>query len=178
MFRTDPFTSAKSCAVRTKNKIARLHIALGVVVCFAAGCGRGIEIGKPLAFPTKKDVAVFGINGVTQSSMTNRSGIPIPGLVLHQASLIRNATELPNSHHERYVIFHDFLLGNLVTGAYWEQQSAKRVGLGLAAMNTHATPVTVVKVDSNRVVLESKKFRAAHVRVSVDTNDFTRQFVP
>jgi len=152
--------------------------AILIALNFAGGCSRVAQTGKSLEFPKEKDTAVFGVSGVTSSIMTNQFGIPIPGLILHQASLIRNAAELTNSQHPHYVVFQDFLLGNLTRGRYWQQQSRREVGMGMPVMDTRSTVVTVVAVDSNRVVTDSKTFRAAHIQLNVDTNDFSRVFTP
>src|SRR3989442_12803006 len=105
------------------NPMIWLQIAMGSLACFILGCSPVVQIGKPLYFPKDKDVAFLGITSFTQSVMTNREGKPIVGVILRDASLIRNPTELANSKHRQYVIFWDFLMGNGVGGAYWEQQS-------------------------------------------------------
>jgi len=160
------------------NSMIRLQIALGTLVCSIVGCSPTVEKGKPFSFPREKDSVLFGVNSVTESSMTNRYGKPVDGLVLHEASLIRNAAELANSTHQHFVIFENFLLGNGVRGRYWQQQSEKRRDLGLPVMDIRASAVTIVTVSFNRVVVESKSSQAAHVQISVDTNDFARPFTP
>jgi hypothetical protein len=156
----------------------RIQIALIAVAALFAGCSPMVETGKPIVVPKEKDATLFGVNEVAQTSMTNQSGKPVAGLILRDASLIKTARELASSKHQRYVIFCDFLMGNGVEGSYWRQQSERRVGLDLPVMDTRATKVILVTVNSDQVVMEWKSVRAAHVQISVDTNDFARSFTP
>ena len=156
----------------------RLHIAVVALLGVLLGCSPVSEIGKPLNFPKNKDVTLFGVGSVTESTMTNRSGMSIEGVVLHDASLIRNAMELAASKHQHYVLFRGFLLGNAVTGRYWQQQSEKQKGLGLPVMDTHSSEVTMLTVSSNAIITQSKSVHVAHARISVDTNDFAKSFTP
>src|SRR4051812_8562979 len=95
---------------RLGNPLLRIAaIALLAVYC---GCRPVAEAGKPINFPKKDDVVLFGVRSSAASTMTNRYGTPINGLVLLEASLIRNAGELADSKHQQYVIFWGFLLGN------------------------------------------------------------------
>ncbi|PWU19342.1 MAG: hypothetical protein C5B50_06735 [Verrucomicrobia bacterium] len=143
-----------------------------------AGCNPMDKVGKPLVFPKDTDSVLFGISSFADLSITNQYGYPVPGLILRDASLIENDRELADSTRGQFAIIRDFLLGNGVRGDYWQQQSEKRVGLGLPWMDTHSTEVLLVDVDSNRVVKTCKSIRVAHVTISVDTNDFSRTFKP
>lgn len=156
----------------------RLQIAVVAPLGVLLGCSPVSETGRPLTFPKEKETTLFGVGSVTQSIMTNRSGRPIDGVVLHDASLIRDANELAASKHQHYVVFRGFLLGNTLTGRYWQQQSEKHKGLGLPVMDTRSSAVTIVTVNSNKVVTQSKAVYVAHAQISVDTNDFARSFTP
>jgi hypothetical protein len=156
----------------------RLQIVIGALLVVILGCGSEPETGKPLSFPKEKDATVFGVRTITESTITNRFGKPIDGLVLLDASLIQNAEDLASSKHQHYVVFRDFLLGNGVRGRYWQQQSEKQKGLGLPEMDSRSTVVTIVTVNLNGIVTESRSLRASHVQISVDTNDFSRSFTP
>lgn len=147
---------------------------IGLVI----GCNPMAETGKTLVMPKDKDSVLFGISSFAASATTNRDGNSVAGLILNDASLVESDRELAQSTRRQYAIFHDFLLGNGVRGRYWQQQSEKRVGLGLPIMDTRSSKVTLVEVDSNHVVVSCKSMRAAHVTISVDTNDFTRNFKP
>jgi len=146
--------------------------------CLVEGCDPAVDTLKPLTFPTDKDSVVFGVSGVTKSSITNREGLEVEGLTLAGASLIRDEDDLMKSKHQRFVIFRDFLLGNMVRGSYWRQQSEKRKDFDLPVMDTRATKVILVTVDRDPIVTDRKVLRAAHVQLSVDTNDFVRPFSP
>lgn len=155
-----------------------LQIAAVALLGVLLGCSPVSETGKPLNFPKEKDATLFGVGSVTESTMTNQSGKPMDGVVLQDASLIRNAKELAASKHQHYVLFRGFLLGNALTGRYWQQQSEKQNGLGLPVMDTRSSVVTIVTVDANGIVTHSKSVHVAHARISVDTNDFARPFTP
>ncbi|PWU10506.1 MAG: hypothetical protein C5B50_25445 [Verrucomicrobia bacterium] len=157
-----------------------IHRALmvGIAALFLFGCKSSVETGKPLGFPPEKDAKLFAAASVVLSTMTNQYGRPIDGIILQDASLVRDVDDLKRSNSATYVIFWDFLLGNMVDGAYWQQQADKRPGLGIPVMDTHSTKATIVSVNTNRVVTGVKSVRVAHVRISVDTNDFSRVYPP
>jgi hypothetical protein len=158
--------------------MAKLCLILGGLLCLAAGCKQKVEIGKPFDFPKESDVILFGVASVTNSTMKNRDEKAVPGLLLLEASLLQSAAEVANSKHRRFVVFQDFFLGNSVRGRYWQQQSEKRPGLGLPVMDTQATAVLLVETDLDRNVTKSESIRAAHIQISVDSNDFSRPFAP
>src|SRR5438552_4025259 len=76
------------------------------------------ETGKPFAFPKEKDVKVFGVSSFAEASKRNHDGIPIGGVILHDASLIANPKELAASKHRRYVIFRGSMLGESAESRY------------------------------------------------------------
>jgi hypothetical protein len=110
------------------------------VLCLATGCGKDIRPGEMFALPRERDQAIFSVSGVNITTMTNRHGTPIQGLILTDASLIRSEVDLKEPKRSRYVMFQDFLLGSLARGRYWQQQGEKRVGLGLPVVDTRSTP--------------------------------------
>jgi hypothetical protein len=159
-----------------------MTISCWVRSCFVAvlfvgltGCGSGIHAGKALSFPKEKDAKVFSVGTVAETTMTNREGIAINGLIINEASLILSPAELTKSKSNHYVIFWDLLLGGMVESRYWEQTLEMHRGLGSRAMHTHYTTITSITTDSNQVVLDVKKYQVAHVRISVNTNDFGRK---
>jgi hypothetical protein len=152
-------------------------IFLGLL-CLMGGCRDGVREGKRFAFPSDADQVVFGVSTVTPAAMTNRHGIPIQGLILTGASLITSPADLKNSKHQRYVVFRDFLLGNLSRGRYWQQQSEKQVAVGLPVMDTRSTRVVLIELGSDRLIKQVRTIKAAHIQLSVDTNDFGRSFTP
>ena len=156
----------------------RLQIVVVTLLGVLLGCSPVLETRTPLNFPKEKDVTLFGVGSVTKLTMTNQSGKPIDGVVLQDASLIRDAKELAASKHQHYVLFRGFLLGNLLTGRYWEQQSEKQKGLGLPVMDNRLSVVTIVTINSNGIITNSQSIHVAHAQISVDTNDFTRPFTP
>lgn len=161
------------CIPTTQFRIA-IAALLGVLV----GCSPVYEAGKQFNFPKQKDATLFAVGNVIETTITNRSGNAIGGLVLQDASLIQNADELAASKRQHFVLFRDFLLGNMLSGAYWQQQSEKQKGLGLPVIDTRSSEAIIVTVDSNRIVTQRKSVRVAHTRIGVDTNDFTRSFTP
>jgi hypothetical protein len=143
-----------------------------------AGCNPMLKTGNPLVFPTDEDSVLFGISSFAESAIANQDGYPVPGLILNDASLIENAQDLKVSKRRQYAIFQGFFLGNCARGRYWQQQSKKRVGLGLPCMSTRSSKVMLVEVDANHVVIRCKSMRAAHVTLGVDTNDFSKTYKP
>jgi hypothetical protein len=143
-----------------------------------AGCNSSLETGKPFAFPSEKDSMLFGVTSFAESAITNQDGIPVTGVILQDASLIESPQELSEARHRRYVVFRGFMLGEGAKSRYWQQQSEKRVGLGTPDFDYTKSKVQFVDVDSNRIVISCKSLKAAHVTLSVDTNDFSRIFKP
>jgi len=151
-------------------------LANAAALAFCIGCHRPPEPPKQLTVPADTNMTMFAVSGVAQTTLTNRNGKAVPGLLLRDASLVRNASDLALSHRTEFVIFQDFLLGNLARGRYWEQQAEKRSGPGLPAIDTRLTRIILVSADSNQTITASQQVQAAHVRIAVDTNDFGRQF--
>src|SRR3954464_11592888 len=111
--------------------ISRIHLQITISAVLGAflGCSPIAKTGRPLDFPKEQDSVLFGAKGAAESSMTNRLGAKVEGLVLRGASLIRTTNDLAASKHEYYAIFRGFLLGNGVRGRYWQQQSEQQAGL-------------------------------------------------
>jgi hypothetical protein len=159
----------------------RLWNLLAIVttlISIACGCGGGVSKGKPFAIPNGKDIVVFGAEGVDKAFEKNRWGETVPGMEIEGASLIRDQRDLQERKHRIYIVFYDFLMGNMVRGSYWSQLSEKRIRMGLPSMDTHLTKVLIVQADDRKIVQTTEIRRIAHVRISVDTNDFGRPFVP
>jgi hypothetical protein len=152
-------------------------IALALIG-IVGGCTPGMSKGKPFTIPHGKDIVVFGANSVDKASIANRSGEAVPGIEIEGASLIQDERDLQKSQQRLYVVFYDFLLGNMARGAYWSQLAARKTTLGSPSMDTHLTKILLVIVDGYKLVQTTEIRRVAHVRISVETNDFGRPFVP
>ena len=145
--------------MRVGNPITRLQMLLVMLSCFILGCGPVVEIGKPLNFPKEKNAVIFGVRSAEVSAITNQDGRPIDGLILHDATLIRDAGELANSKNQHFVIFWSFLLGNGARGRYWEQQSERQPKLGTPFIDSRSSRVAVLTVGSNGRVTESESLK-------------------
>jgi hypothetical protein len=152
-------------------------LAIGMLLA-ASGCSKSVKTGERFEYPKDKACLVFAVSNITQSVMTSRKGYLINGVDLNQASLLRNSEELSRSTRIHYAIFPDSFLGIGVQGRYWQQQSKRQEGLGLPVMDTRASKITVVTINSSKKIVDVKIMRAAHARIAVDTNDFSRPFTP
>jgi hypothetical protein len=153
--------------------------AVCIALLSASACGRPkISVGSPLVYSDLGDKVALAASGVCQTNIDNQNGVPIPGIVVRDASLIRNGADLSNATRHVFVIFDDFLLGNMARGSYWRSQAARRLGLDIPVVNTSETRVYVVTTDTANRIERVEHLAAAHAQLSVDTNDFGRAFVP
>jgi hypothetical protein len=162
------------------------HHRIGVIIapiCLGllslSGCGGPkISAGAPLTYADVGSNVTFAASSVSQTNIYNQNGVPISGLVIRDASLIRSAADLSSSTRHVFVIFADFLLGNLASGSYWRSQADKRRSLDIPVFNTVKTRVLIVTVDASKQVTQVTRVAAAHAQLGVDTNDFARVFTP
>ena len=136
------------------------------------------EVGTPLKLPGNSDRTVFAVSGVVENTMTNRSGKPVAGLILSEASLIRSSADLAESKKRTFVVFSDFLLGKGMAARYWEQQSKKQNEMGDPFVSTHLSRATIVILSSDKLVDTVQETKIAHAQLSVSTNDFERAYKP
>jgi hypothetical protein len=96
--------------------VPRVWLLLGTFTGLFVGCNPMVETGKPFVFHKQKDATLFGVGSFAEAAITNQNGIPITGVILHDASLIESPDELSRSKHERFVIFQGFMLGEGAKG--------------------------------------------------------------
>jgi hypothetical protein len=167
----------------TTKREHRRTIAVSALACIALLCATGcggpkISVGSTLTYADITNYQTFAVSSTSHTNIDNQNGVPVPGLVIREASLMRNAADLSGSARHQFVIFEDFFFGNLACGSYWRSQDEKRQGLDIPVYNTSKTRVLIVTVDASKRVQQVEWASAAHVQLSVDTNDFGRVFVP
>jgi predicted HAD superfamily phosphohydrolase len=108
--------------------------------------------------------------------MKNQNGYDVLGLVIKDASLIRNISDLTNGARQSFLLFQDRFMSILVAGSYWEQQSKSNAALGLRTANTHRTKVTLASIDAQGAITNVATWRIAYVQLAVDPADFKRPF--
>ena len=146
-----------------------------VVLVFISGCGGpNIRAGTPLLYSDIASNVTLAATSVSQTFIRNQDGFPVSGLVITDASLIRNATDFTNSPRKLFVVFDDWFFGNLALISYNRSQAEKRRGLDIPVYNSSKTRVQIVTLDASKRVVQVQRWKAAHVQLSVDTNDFPR----
>lgn len=157
----------------------KTHFGLSMaILLLLLACRPLVKIDEPFRFPNNENLTVFGARKITYTVITNRSGKPIPGIVIHGASVLRNNTEFATTRDQKFVVFFDFLLGKGAASRYWRQQANRSSRVGSEFLVTSSSTVAIISTTTNKIVIDEKRLRIAHVALGVSPNDFERRFDP